>query len=118
MLYTTYLSKVNKVRLPQGTRMIFVARRKPKNLDMVQFSQLAPSEALLNRYKFGMLSWNDFKEKFINEMDSETSQYAIYALRTLIQKGINICLVCYEKDYHYCHRKILAELIGEEWEEI
>jgi uncharacterized protein (DUF488 family) len=34
-------------------------------------------------------------------------------LRALIEKSGPVCILCYERDHHVCHRRFIAELIHE-----
>jgi uncharacterized protein YeaO (DUF488 family) len=127
-LYTTYLANMKKVSRDKMI-MVFVARFAPKamnldNREIVQFTQLSPSPMLLGDWKKGVITWEVFETRFLEEIENRT--LALSTIDVIADKiknrGRDICLVCFEKDNNFCHRRILAEYIkdkyGIEWEEL
>lgn len=49
-----------------------------------------------------------FKKVFSNVMASEEAKEAIQQIKKLAL-GSSICLMCYERDQRYCHRKIVSD---------
>ena len=88
-------------------------------------SDLGPSPTLLKQYNSTDKQYNDwieFKTSFINEINSRDDiQHNINKIIKAITKGLDIYLICYERNYNRCHRTILAEYIsnktGYEWKE-
>lgn len=129
MLYTSYLSNLDK--LPENSIKLIVTRYSPKDLNILKYnklhvvSELSPSKELLNEYNNSEKSindWNVFKEKFNVEIHNRSDiQYNICKIKKALSRGIDVCLICYEKNYNMCHRKLLAEYIsqssGYEWKE-
>lgn len=53
-----------------------------------------------------------FREIFDNVIASEAAQAALTEIASLA-KNRTICLMCYERDQHTCHRKIVADQLHE-----
>jgi uncharacterized protein (DUF488 family) len=49
-----------------------------------------------------------FKEIFNNVMQSEQALQALNEISSLVKEK-SICLLCYERDQRFCHRKIVAD---------
>jgi Protein of unknown function, DUF488. len=91
---------------------------------------LAPStelfETYLNEWK-GIPSkdwWPEYESRFLDELKTDEKLNCLRELYRSLRSGINIVLVCFCKDYNYCHRKLVAEffkqyeLIAEELDPI
>jgi uncharacterized protein YeaO (DUF488 family) len=119
MLYTSYLAKLSK--LPDEGTKILVTRWKPRNtIDISKYNiewspSLAPSELLLAKYKDGSISFQQFREMFKEEKINRPDFIeALNELKTLLEDGQDVYILCYEKDYHSCHRTIIREMLEEE----
>lgn len=123
MLYTTYL--VNARKIPQGVRKYLIVRYSPKGFQngkgFIHRPDLSPSKGLLLRYKSDD-DWKRYVKQFEWEMENRQDlKKAVEELSTELQKGEDICLVCYEKDYSHCHRYLIAQKLmqkGIEWKEL
>lgn len=49
-----------------------------------------------------------FREVFASVLDSSQAQIALEEVKELAQSR-TICLMCYERDHHVCHRKMVAD---------
>lgn len=129
MLYTTYFSQLDKI--PQNAIKLVVTRYAPRDFNMLKYeklhivSDLGPSPMLLKQYNSTDKQYNDwieFKTSFMNEINSRDDiQHNINKIIKAITKGLDVYLICYERNYNRCHRTILAEYIsnktGYEWKE-
>ncbi len=70
---------------------------------------LAPSSKLLHKSLQGKISWEEYREMYILEM--ENRRHLIHELKKRSDQGEVITLLCWERDDNHCHRKILKELI-------
>lgn len=118
MLYINYLANIENT--PEGVKKYIIVRIPPKHFNFYQHPdtkhkpQLSPSKELLMASKNGELSFERFKERFLQEIHVRTDmKQAINELVAELNKGEDICLICYEKDSNDCHRKILADYIKE-----
>lgn len=129
MLYTTYFSQLGKI--PQNAIKLVVTRYAPRDFNILKYeklhmvAELGPSPELLKQYNSTNKQyedWIEFKTSFINEIEArEDIKYNINKIIKAISKGLDVYLVCYERNYNRCHRTILAEYIsnklGCEWKE-
>lgn len=111
MIKTSYISLLNKT---SGIRVL-VTRHRPKSLKTGDYEvwaqELSPSKELLETYKAGNCSWEEFEEKFKQELSvSQQAQIKLAELKELAATN-EVALFCYEKKESTCHRKILKELI-------
>jgi uncharacterized protein YeaO (DUF488 family) len=87
---------------------------------------LAPSEKLVNQWlhlkrvckknndmDLLNMGWNDFKNKLLNEFNSNQPQFShLIEMLRRINTHSNVTLLCNEKnDDPYCHRYMVKELI-------
>ncbi len=108
MLYTTYLANVKKI--PEGVTKLLIVRIPPKhfnfekNKDIKHVPELSPSKMLLMQYKTED-DWEYYAKQFKKEMENqEDMRKALKELEANLKAGKDICLICFEKNYRYCHR--------------
>lgn len=117
MLYLNYLA--NRDETPEGIKEYLIVRIPPRYIHLpssglIHKPQLSPSSDLLLSYKNGKISFEVFKEKFHQELNTRQDlKQAVKELAAELQKGADICLLCFEKDSDECHRKLIAEFIKE-----
>lgn len=56
-----------------------------------------------------------FKTIFSSVLSGETAQFALDEVGALAQSK-RICLMCYEKDHEYCHRKMVSDELMEKFD--
>lgn len=121
-LYTTYLSKMNKI--PEGVMTAVIMRMPPMSIlkmtDVVHSPDLSPNIEVLRAYKVNK-DWDVFVEKFNEQMcnDEETIRAICLLMESLEYNPVAI--VCCEKDPNECHRSLIATYLnslGFESEEI
>jgi uncharacterized protein YeaO (DUF488 family) len=109
-LYTSYFAKF---KTGIGYK-ISIARFSPKWLEkekLICFKNLAPSQQLLNDYKYKGLSWDEYTTRYLEEIgSSKEAQSDIDSICEKLEEGNDITLYCYEKPSDNCHRHILAEI--------
>jgi len=74
----------------------------------IWFKVLSPSIDLLNAYKNKKITWPQYEEQYLEEMDNQ--EKALEALYN-ISRDSNITLLCYEDGDAFCHRRLLADMI-------
>lgn len=52
-------------------------------------------------------NYSKFRSIFLQVLDSENAQHALSAVEALLEDQV-VCLLCYERDPHHCHRMIVA----------
>ena len=115
MIYTTYLS--NLKNLPEDSIKFLITRWKPRNtIDVKKYNlewrpNLAPTELTLAKYKDKTIDWSEYRQRFIDE--SFENKLFMDGLQEVIDyndQGLDVFLICYEKDDKVCHRCILQEI--------
>ena len=112
---TSYISKINKIK-ELGMVPVSVTRFLPETLKVENIPELSPETIILFRYKRERdvsKCTNSFKLQF-SKLNKEE---IIKQLEYISQKNDNadIVLVCYEKKGDFCHRHILAEWLGSDY---
>ncbi len=102
MLYTSYFGNIKK--LPEGYTIISISRMCPKGIKMKMYGKLAPSAELLSDYKSGLVSWEQYVERYKKETLSKLNPTEVAK-----ELGDNVILLCYEKADDNCHRHIVSE---------
>jgi uncharacterized protein (DUF488 family) len=74
-------------------------------------SSFAPTKEILDGYKKGNTSWEDYEEAYkviIAERDTVQGFYEQFKDKT-------ICLLCSESKPEHCHRRLIAEIIADKY---
>jgi uncharacterized protein YeaO (DUF488 family) len=74
---------------------------------------LAPSEKLFWQWKKHKITWAKFDSEYRQQITSDPqAQKKIQQLRSLLDDGQTITLLCFEAEWrHDCHRHILKQII-------
>jgi len=100
MIYTSYFANIKK--LPNYLKIVSISRFPPKWFEGEINKELAPLEESLLAIKKGELSKEEFKEKYLKQLEKLDSKKLKKELK-------NKVLCCYEKPEEFCHRHILKE---------
>lgn len=73
-------------------------------------SALAPSRVLLQSYRTGDITWEAFRERYLDEMQGEDQRAEIHRLAKLARSQ-RITLLCMCNDLEKCHRWLLQDLV-------
>jgi uncharacterized protein YeaO (DUF488 family) len=121
-LYTSYIANIKHI--PDNIQKIVVTRYLPNSFSCEKerceyFPDLSPSPSLLYQYKNHNISWITFAWKFQDEMQENLiSRGYIGRIAKMLEDGEDVCIICYEKEVEFCHRSILAKIIGYEGGEL
>lgn len=80
------------------------------DVEYVHLPELAPTKEILDPYKKGNGSWKVYEDQFINLMEKRA-----------VEKSFDVnffdqsCLLCSEKEPHYCHRRLVVEYLNQKW---
>ena len=112
---TSYISKINKIK-ELGMVPVSVTRFLPETLKVENIPELSPESIILFRYKRDH-NVSKFTESFKLQLSKLNKEKIINKLEDISQKHNNadIVLVCYEKQSDFCHRHILAEWLGSDY---
>lgn len=95
--------------IPQGLKS-------PTDYD-VWLKELAPSWNLLNDWKEGKISWQQYTARYREEMQKTEAQQALEFIRTVAEE-LDVYLLCWETrekagPEKCCHRFLLLEMLKE-----
>ena len=78
---------------------------------MQNMPELSPTKELLNGFKYGNISEEEFTTKFDNYLSNISPSNIVGQLDaiSMLQGGKDIVLVCYEKTGDFCHRHIISD---------
>jgi uncharacterized protein YeaO (DUF488 family) len=85
----------------------------PKSAVDEYVRRLGPSRDLLRGFKRGEISWDTYKDRYLQEMQEEDARAEIRRLANLVQRE-TVTILCVCKDESKCHRTLLRDLILEE----
>lgn len=71
----------------------------------------APTKVLLDGYKEGSISWNEYTEVYNRLLDTRR---AVDKFQSKYVDFGNVCLLCSEATPEQCHRRLLAEKLQSE----
>lgn len=73
---------------------------------------LAPTQALLDKYKKEKGSWEEYAAEFLKLMEDREIE------KLPKDKIDGACLLCSEDTPHHCHRRLVAEYLEKKWGEV
>ncbi len=85
-------------------------------VDYIHDITYAPTKDILDNYKSAKLSWEDYKIKYNNLIGVRKIESLFK--NTVKNKYSNICLLCSEAQAINCHRRILAEYLNSEFDDV
>ena len=104
-IYTSYFA--NYKNIPQEYQCVSVANTKPDSLFIPEWELVRPAWSLVQHLKSKTIAFNDFAYYYSRQLETKPASYYIEALRSY-SAGRPVVLMCWEKDYNECHRKILS----------
>jgi uncharacterized protein YeaO (DUF488 family) len=82
------------------------------NNNFIWLRELAPSEELRKAYKSNSISWEEYKVRFLAEMDNHISkELMLKIVRESDSKPVFLFCHCGPKEGNRCHRFLLLDLI-------
>lgn len=110
MIYTSYFSKVKKLR-DRGIVPISISLKTPEWFDGLTYSPLAPSASILAEYKK-----SHDEERYTQRFNREILEYRDVdaVLEDLFKLSGNrpFALICYEAPDKFCHRHLVAKRLA------
>ncbi|MBE9221773.1 DUF488 domain-containing protein [Cyanobacterium stanieri LEGE 03274] len=81
------------------------------NINYVHIKDLAPNKDILDQFKKQKtISWKEYEKHYLKLIQDRKIDKTISP--KLFENG---CLLCSEKEPHYCHRRLLAEYLNKQW---
>lgn len=90
------------------------------NIEYIYEPKFAPTKELLDDWKKQRITWNEY-ETVYNQVLIERKAESLFIdryLREAPDQTDNICLLCSESTPEHCHRRLLAEYLRDNCEEI
>lgn len=72
--------------------------------------KLAPTRALLHEFKAGEISWDNYKARYLEEINNPEAEKELDRLRNLASEA-TITIMCVCKEESQCHRSLLKTII-------
>lgn len=113
MIYTGYFAKIKEYE-KAGLTPIAICGKSPSFFKGQQLKCFAPSWDIFSSWKSGLISNEEYIERFKNEILGTLTIKAKISLKVWFGVNKNVVLLCYEKSDDFCHRHIVAEWIREE----
>lgn len=121
LLQQSGAKRVVDVRLNNSSQLAGFAKRDDLaylltsicGMDYVHVPELAPTKEMLDDYRKGDRDWDRYEQRFLELMRDRRIEREIPV--ELIEDG---CLLCSEAEPHHCHRRLVADYLGEHWGDI
>lgn len=109
MIYTSYYG--NMKNLPEEIRCINVARWKPDGVVLPDEPCLYPTPQLLWDFKKGRISPNIYVKRYREEVFGKVDIREVVRKWQQMLKTEQICFVCFERTYSFCHRYCIINAV-------
>ncbi|WP_405500072.1 DUF488 domain-containing protein [Streptomyces niveus] len=76
-------------------------------------TELAPTKEMLDAYKKQGVGWAAYEEQFLELMKVRQIEDAVR--REALDNAV---LLCSEDDARHCHRRLVAEYLAEQWDDV
>ena len=114
-LWTTYLANWANHKEEILKAIEATSKRKAALLKFVMRNrgndEVAPTKEMLTAYKKGEITWEQYEKRYNNRLLGDLADEWVFDVIQDLKAGIQVLLICYEKDPNHCHRRLLAEWI-------
>lgn len=86
------------------------------NADYIHDTRFSPTKDLLDRYKGRKATWLDYEKEFADILIERNIKNVIQ--KDYVEKLDGICLLCSEFEADQCHRRLVAEYIKGNFDDI
>ncbi|MGK7875953.1 MAG: DUF488 family protein [Xenococcaceae cyanobacterium] len=80
------------------------------DIEYIHKLELAPTKDILDTYKKQKGDWNTYEQQFLQLISEREIEKQISP--EILDGG---CLLCSEAKPHYCHRRLVAEYLKQQW---
>lgn len=123
LLRDNNVKTVVDIRLNNTSQLAAFAKDEDLKFFLTEFCQIeyvhditfAPTETLLKDYKNKKISWFEYEKEFSRIMEGRNIKN--YIIKNYSNKD-SICLLCSEALPNQCHRRLVAEIFGEVFEDV
>ncbi len=114
MVFDVRLSNVSQLAGFAKKRDIEYFLQTIAGISYVHEKGLAPTKDILDDYKNKRIEWTDYEERF-NRLLLERQPHKGLLRPDELDGG---CLLCSEHEPEHCHRRLVAEYLQREWENV
>lgn len=86
------------------------------NIEYIHNIKLSPTKEILDDYKNARISWEQYEERFKDLL--ETRNIREFIKKSYLERLDGMCFLCSEDTSDKCHRRLVAEFIQSEFEEL
>lgn len=79
-------------------------------VEYIQMDDLAPDPKLLKAYRSGDMRWEAYAEAYLSRLYKVRAESVLN--HEMLAQG---CFLCSEHEPHFCHRRLAAEYINQQW---
>lgn len=116
-IFTGYFNKI-KIYINNNLTPVSIARSIPKDVfiqqNCINFNSLAPSWDILNKYKQGKISEEEYKNLYLNYIQKNETKI-IQEFENILNNFPNIILLCWENPNKFCHRRLVSEYFNKKY---
>lgn len=119
MIYTSYYGALRNLDINQY-QLISISNSIPKgiNYEIMKLSLLVPDWDLVNRYKLGKISEEEYEVNYVQQLNSHKKSILKLIDGISNSNKKDTLLLCWESPDKFCHRHIFSKwingLVGEE----
>ena len=106
-VYTSYFA--NYKNIEPDIQCISVANSKPSLIVIPKWVEAVPLWSYVKSFKNNEISFELFSQMYLNRLINLSYSYNFKDY--LEHFKADVCLLCYEKDFNQCHRKVLADFL-------
>ena len=118
LLSSSGVRRVVDVRLNNVSQLAGFAKRddlryflrRVCGMEYVHLPELAPTREMLAGYRKDHKDWSIYERQFLDLMRERRIEESVP--REIVDGG---CLLCSEDKPHHCHRRLVAEYLGDRW---
>lgn len=119
-IYTSYYAKIARVKEPAV--LIRISTSKPDWFPKltIDMKDLYPGWDLVNDIKKGLITWEEYTQRYQEKLSRLDKERILDELRTLAERydPLPIVLLCYERPTDNCHRHLVADWLDCDVEEL
>lgn len=113
-LFTSNIQGLANLKVP--ARKILITRAGPEVSGSIRDRVLSPSNKLFTKYLSDWKNqmdpdiwWPKYENQFSKQFKNEEMIKHLRMIYKLLISGENVVVICYCRDWHYCHRRLIGE---------
>ena len=107
-IYTSYFGNNRKLK-ESNVKIVSIAKSAPGGFGKESIQELAPSRELLNTYKSGNMSIEEYEKMYLTGLEQVDMKDIHDKIKSY--RG-DVALCCWEGKGKFCHRHIISSLLN------